>query len=275
MSDAQTPRPAGSQDVVPPPVAAYDAWAEYYDLTDADREPFVTFYGSLLSPDIRSVLELGCGTGTIAIALAARLRARPQSSAARVVGVDLSQGMLSVARRRDQRVEWLHGDMRAPDVRGPFDVVLCCFNTLQHLLTDADMAAALSAVRRLLGPRGVFAFDVYQPNAEYLNAPHTNHLARTVAGPDGAPLEIREDTGYDPLTCILTVTWRLVDPRRPDAEPLAQSQYGLRQYSRLALDRLIEAAGLTVRERYGEFDRAPFTARSRKQILLCTANASR
>ena len=72
--------------------ADYDAWASYYELTDADRSSHIEFYTGLLTGGTRSVLELGCGTGTVLRQVALRLKTLGIAPP-RCVGVDLSDGM--------------------------------------------------------------------------------------------------------------------------------------------------------------------------------------
>jgi SAM-dependent methyltransferase len=253
-----------------PEATAWNTWAEYYDLADGDRAPHVAFYSGLLNDRIRSVLELGCGTGTMASALAQRMvRRNDNAQAIRVVGVDASEGMLRVARSREAAVEWIFGDMRSPPVEGPFDLVFCCYNTLQHLLVDADLAQAFRAVHDLLNTDGIFAFDIYQPNVAYLSIPRTNAMARSITGRNGRYLEIREDHVYDPDTKLVTLNWRLVDRDHADKPPLAHTSYHLRQHFPADVDRLLAGAGLVVRERYGDFDRSRFEKTSKRQVLVC------
>ena len=181
MSSARTSCSRGGSSVAEP--AAYDDWAPWYDVTDGDRTPFVDFYGRLVGPATRSLLELGCGTGTIGVALAQRM-----PYGARVAGVDESAGMLAVADRRAPAYQWVQGDMRCPPVEGPFDLVLCCFNTLQLLPTDDDLLLALQSARALLADDGRFAFDVYLPNVAYLKVPQHDRLARAVRDAEGRRL---------------------------------------------------------------------------------------
>lgn len=250
--------------------AAYDRWAEYYDLLDGDRTPFIEFYNSLVNPATQSVLELGCGTGTISIAMASHLaHLRGAGTPARFVGVDGSEGMLRVARSRDAGIEWLFGDIRTPPAAGEFDLVFCCFNTLQHLLLDKDLVQAFVAARDLLSPSGIYAFDLYQPNPSWLAAEQQDRLARSVITPEGRRLEIREDMRYDATTRIVDLDWRLVEPDRPGQAPLASTSYRLRQHFAADLMRQLAQAGLVVHARYGDFDKSGFNAQSRKQILVC------
>ncbi|MGH2950786.1 MAG: hypothetical protein ACRDKX_01930 [Solirubrobacterales bacterium] len=116
---------------------------------------------------------------------------------------------------------------------------------------------AFAAVRRLLADDGVFAFDIYQPNPDYLNSPDTDRLACSVTDDDGRRLEVREDTRYDPDSQVLTLSWRL---RVADADGppiLARTRHRLWQYFPADLERIVATSGLVVRERYGDLDRSP------------------
>ncbi|MGH8030311.1 MAG: class I SAM-dependent methyltransferase, partial [Arenimonas sp.] len=223
---------------------AYDAWADYYDLADADRAPFVAFYAGLLDARAQTLLELGCGTGSILSALVGRLHGDHGLEPRRVVGVDASAGMLRIARARHPGIEWILGDICEPGVKGHFGLVTSCFNTLQHLLADEDLVAALRAARALLADDGRFAFDVYQPNVPYLSIEAHDRVARRLVDAQGRTLEIREDARYDADTRLLSLRWRLIDANEPEAPPLAATGYRLRQYFAADVERAITTAGL-------------------------------
>ena len=250
---------------------AYDSWAEFYDATDADRTPFIDFYRGLVGQSMDSLLDLGCGTGTITIALARQLSESSGDAGTRIVGVDESTQMLRVANDRAHDLEWIPGDMRSPPVEGRFDLVISCFNSLQSLVRDDDLGQTFAAVRRLIKDDGIFAFDIYRPNLEYLGSSHTNRLARSVTDDQGRRLEIREDTRYDSGSQVLTIDWRLQEEGKGEAAPLAVAQFSMRQYFPAETIRILEASGLVVRERYGDFDRSAFTEDSKRQVLVCAA----
>jgi SAM-dependent methyltransferase len=50
--------------------------------------------------------------------------------------------------------------MRALPVLGSFDLVTCIDDALNHLLTEADVLAALASMARNLAPDGLLVFDV-------------------------------------------------------------------------------------------------------------------
>jgi SAM-dependent methyltransferase len=102
------------------------------------------------------VLDAGTGTGFAALATARRV-----GPAGHVVGVDISPGMLTQARRAIAaaavaKVEVVEAD--TTDLRGwpaaTFDVVLCAAGLLYM-----PVATALASWRRLLKPGGVVAFS--------------------------------------------------------------------------------------------------------------------
>ena len=100
-----------------------------------------------------SVLDVACGTGVVARAAADRLAGQ-----GRVVGLDLNEGMLAVARRLRQDIEWQHGD--ATDLPFPtasFDVVLC----QAALMFFPDRAKALREMARVVIPGGTVAIQVW------------------------------------------------------------------------------------------------------------------
>ena len=102
------------------------------------------------------VLDLACGTGTVAILLA--------REGYDVTGVDRSGEMLEVARGKaidaGVRVEFLQRDMVGLQMDQRFDLVLCLYDSLNYLLQQSDLEAALAGVAGALAPRGLFVFDM-------------------------------------------------------------------------------------------------------------------
>jgi len=102
----------------------------------------------------RLVLDVAGGTGKSALPL--------QRRGYRVSVCDLSPTMIAVARRRlclPPHRCFVADMRRLPDV-GPFDLVFCLDDSLNYLLSPADVRAALRAMRAALRPGGLLLFDV-------------------------------------------------------------------------------------------------------------------
>jgi SAM-dependent methyltransferase len=97
------------------------------------------------------VLEVACGTGSIL----AQLRADFD-----VTGLDRSPEMLSVAAEKLPGVRLVEADMTRFALEERFDVVLCVFDSINHLLDFADWEALFDRAREHLADDGIFVFDI-------------------------------------------------------------------------------------------------------------------
>jgi ubiquinone/menaquinone biosynthesis C-methylase UbiE len=112
--------------------------------------------GVPLQPGDR-VLDVACGTGIVARVAAPRV-----APSGKVVGLDLNEGMLAVARacspEEGTSIAWKQGDATAlPFADAEFDVVLC----QQGLQFVPDKARALAEMHRVVAPGGVVALAVF------------------------------------------------------------------------------------------------------------------
>lgn len=94
---------------------------------------------------VRTVLHLGCGGGHIDHWLRGDFA---------VTGLDLSDAMLANARRLNPDVRYIQGDMRTARLGESFDAV-CLFDSVDYMLTEADLAAAFATAHAHLAPGGV------------------------------------------------------------------------------------------------------------------------
>ncbi len=99
-----------------------------------------------------SVLDVACGTGVVVRRLAER------GHVGRLVGIDLNEAMLAVARTRSDEVEWIEGSaLDLPFATRSFDVVVCQLG-LQFF---PDRPQALREMARVLRPKGRLGLSVY------------------------------------------------------------------------------------------------------------------
>jgi SAM-dependent methyltransferase len=139
--------------------ASYDTVAENYAAgfrTEIARKPLDrALLAALLeqaTPDA-PLADLGCGPGHVSAWLAAR--------GADVVGIDLSPGMIAIAREEYPEVEFREGDLRAlPAEDGEFGAAVA-FYSIIHLAAD-ELGRAVAEMHRVLRPSGrlLVAFHV-------------------------------------------------------------------------------------------------------------------
>jgi SAM-dependent methyltransferase len=109
----------------------------------------------LASRPATRVLEIAAGTGVVTRELASVLPERVS-----IVATDLNQPMLDLASAIGTRrpVEWRRADaMQLPFADGTFDAVVCQFGVMFF----PDKPRAFSEARRVLGPGGLFIFNVW------------------------------------------------------------------------------------------------------------------
>jgi SAM-dependent methyltransferase len=122
----------------------YDRASEHYDCSRSFDSAFVRRMLELLPEGFSPgcALDAGCGTGNATRCL---LEAFP---GARVLGLDLSAGMLARARSKLEGVGLVRGDAaRLPFATGGFDMVLSTY-VLHHLGRPADFYAEAARVLR-------------------------------------------------------------------------------------------------------------------------------
>ena len=219
-------------------MSAYDKIARVYDPWSASVVEDVPFYVQEAVRAGGPVLELGVGTGRIAVPIA--------SAGIEVVGVDLSAGMLDVARERAElagvSIDLRQGDMRDPPVEGEFPLVICPFRSLLHMETDDDRRLALRAVsRRLAKGRGRFVFDVFAPAADDIADTHGRWLEREPG------IWERADWNEGTRTLIL---------RLRSAE--GETEMSLAWLSVAEWKELLRDEGFVVDAVHGWFDRSPW-----------------
>lgn len=99
------------------------------------------------------VVDVACGTGVLARAVADRVG--PGGS---VVGLDINEGMLAIARRKAPQIEWRQGPAEAlPFDSSSFDAVVSQFG----LMFFEDRRAAVEEMVRVLRPGGRLAVAIW------------------------------------------------------------------------------------------------------------------
>lgn len=138
---------------MPDAIFADPRLARVYDAFDGARDDLDLYVGIAAELRAKSALDVGCGTGCLGTLLA--------DAGLTVVGVDPALASLEIARAKDSRVTWIHGDATTlPSLQ--VDLATMTGNVAQVFLGD-DWEATLRGVRAALRPGGHFVFETRRP----------------------------------------------------------------------------------------------------------------
>jgi len=211
-------------------------------------EPVVDFLAGLAGDG--GALELGVGTGRIALPLARR--------GVRVHGIDLSEAMVAKlqAKPGGDRIEVTIGDFATARVDGSFAVAYLVVNTIMNLTTQEEQVACFRNVADHLEPGGCFVIEVMVPR-----------LRRLPPGERYQPFDVSPThVGFDEYDVALQ---GLVSHHYWIEEGEVEvSSPPFRYVWPSELDLMAQLAGMTLRERWSDWTREPFTSESAKHVSV-------
>lgn len=231
----------------------YERQAESFDREDA------AFYVDIAREADGPVLEMACGTGRVYLEL---LRAGVDAD-----GFDLSTGALDVLREKadDEGLDasvW-QDDMTDFSVEREYDLVICPFNTVHHLLSVEDQLDALRSVHDALAPGGRFVFDVFVPSFEVICKTYDEWTAETVEY-DGEDHEFRTRSSLvDPVEQQFTVENELYDA---DDEQVFDEEFRLKLLPKREVELLARLSPFDDWHVAGDYDGSPISSDSDLQV---------
>jgi ubiquinone/menaquinone biosynthesis C-methylase UbiE len=233
-------------------VRAYDAFYVAGGPTAGD----VDFYERLARETGGSVLELACGTGRIALTLAEK--------GLDITGVDISEGMLTVARCKAasrpasvrDRLTLIHQDMSRLNLDRRFGFVFVPARSFQHLLSIDLQRKSLEAIHRHLEPSGRLALHLFDPRLDLLIDENATLSSLSGTHPKTRLRYVGEvlRTNFDHLNQVRRDLWRYAEIG-PNGEVLAEDtrEMALRWTYRWELHHLLNLCGLAVEAEYSNF----------------------
>lgn len=141
----------------------FKKYADFYDqlYEDKDYEKECAFIKQIFethsTKEIRSVLDLGCGTGSHALIFA--------NMGYDVTGIDLSEAMLGIAQTKaaesDKNLKFQKQDIRHLELAQQFDAAVAMFAVMGYQTSNKDFEDTLISVYSHLSPGGLLVFDVW------------------------------------------------------------------------------------------------------------------
>jgi SAM-dependent methyltransferase len=217
-------------------------WAEIFDddylsllptPTARDDRREVDFIEKSLSVKKGSlVLDLACGNGRHAVGMARR--------GYRIVGVDLSLPMLArageLAQENDQKINFIHGDMRELGFDKTFDAIYCVGTSMGYF-DDSTNIKVLEGIARALKPGSPFLLEV-------TNRDHIIEKQPNLIWFEGSGAVCMEETSFNYINSRLYVKRQLIFG---DSGRQVNHELSVRLYSLHELGLILSRAGFVVR----------------------------
>ncbi len=198
-----------------------------------------------------AALEFAVGTGRVALPLAAR--------GVPVSGIEFSTAMAEQLRVKDaaQRINVTVGDMATARVDGDFRLVYLVYNTIGNLTTQDQQVACFANAAAHLDAGGYFVIEVGVPD-----------LRRLPPGEDARVFSHAPGyVGYDRYTDLVAqqaTSHHFVS----EGSNVREVRTPFRYVWPSELDLMAKLAGMTLRDRWADWDRSPFGAESTSHVSV-------
>lgn len=221
------------------------------------------FYKNWMPKEVNAeILELCSGSGRLTIPLA--------KEGLKITGVDNSKTMLEEAKIKTKNekleISFILADIRNLDLTKKFDLIFIPFNSIHHLYDNQDLFDTIKVVEKHLKDNGLFIFDCYNPNIQYITEAEKgkNKIAEYTTS-DNRKVIIEQTMKYESKTQINRIEWHYFIN---DAFHSVQN-LDMRMYYPQELDSYLKFSGFTILHKFGNFDEEKFNSKSDKQIFVC------
>jgi SAM-dependent methyltransferase len=230
-----------------------DDYASVYDHLFEDRDNLYQVGETLAAlAGNGPVLEFGIGTGRLAVPLAER--------GIKVVGIDNSESMLKKLREKPEAkgITGVLGDCTQDRIEGDFSLVFVAFSTLYVFENQETQVRCFENAAWHLKPGGLFLVEAF-----------VHDRSRWHFGQETTTTKIEHEFAsvrvglHDPLTQLIKLQYMDFTPQGIKFRPNR-----LRYVWPSEMDLMARIAGLRLKERWGGWDRSPFTSESNSQVAV-------
>lgn len=133
----------------------YVTFSKFYDEIMGDRNNDIKIIHNLIyqnNPNAKKILDVACGTGYLLKYF--------NDIGFEVVGVDISEEMLMIAKDKVPKVKLYQQNMSELNIEDTFDAITCVFDSINHVLDFNDWKNFFTLSFKHLNNNGVFIFDM-------------------------------------------------------------------------------------------------------------------
>lgn len=248
---------------------AFDRFARFYDGDYRNYDDDLDAISQLAEEENGPILELGCGTGRVVLPLA--------TLGYHITGLDVSPMLLNVAKAKLHTTHQAPGtrlveaDLRTFDLPNKnFALAICTSNTLMHVSTPEEQVAVMANAYQHLRKGGLLFIDLFNPDVARLN--EVNGIM------EFADQWMDEQSGAQVIKwSVRTVDWAeqlqetlfIYEEQFADGRTLRHAcPFTLRFLWCNEGQLMLEKAGFTVEEIWGDFDGSDYHSGSDHLIFL-------
>lgn len=125
--------------------------------TFIDYKDEFEFYSTIIKQhQKKDVLEIGCGSGHLAKHFI--------NSSVSYYGMDLSNDMVQLSKKRNPSGTFYKGDMTNFNINKTFDAIIITARTTSYLLSNKAIHNSIQNIKNHLNEKGIFCFDFIDAN---------------------------------------------------------------------------------------------------------------
>lgn len=227
-------------------MSSYCDFAYIYDslMADADYDRRSEYIWGLFEKFGKAptlLLDLACGTGEFSI--------RMNQKGIEVIGVDMSEDMLSIAREKaaDNNADILFLCQKAEelDLYGTVDGAICCMDSLNHITDLRKLKAAIKKVALFLEKGCLFIFDMNTPYK------HQNILGDNTFVFEEEGIYCVWQNSYNKKTAVTDISLDFFVEEEGVYQRFCE-EFSERAYSIETVTELLNSAGMGLKAVYGD-----------------------
>ncbi len=198
------------------------------------------------------VLELGIGTGRIALPL--------KEKGIDIHGIDASPSMIEKLRAKPdgKDIPITLGDFSEVPVEGKYDLIFVVFNTFFSLLTQETQLECIQNVAKHLTGKGSFLIEAFVPDLGRFDRGQS--VRSTEVGENRVKIDVSQ---HNPLKQHVTSQHMILTDNGIRLYPVT-----IRYTWPSELDMMARVAGMKLVDRWGDWERGPFSTGSGKHISV-------
>jgi SAM-dependent methyltransferase len=229
-------------------------WAPYYDdifrAADSEVDFLLPFAGS---PP--RALELAIGSGRVALPML--------KAGVAVSGIDISDDMIALLRAKPggDEIKITKGDFADVGVEESFPLIYLPFNTLFALTEQERQVDCFRNVARALDPGGRFVLDTFVPDLRRYDHVGTRVGVSSISSNETHAYELSIHNALE--QSVISHHVRRLEDGTTVVLPVA-----IRYCWPAEMDLMARLAGLELEERWGWYDRRPFTEQSLQHVSV-------